>query len=305
MKPNSVRSAELLLNMRNQTGESPVWHAQEQSLYWVDIPAKTLFCYRIADQSLHQWQSPEMLACLARGQAPGQWIAGAESGVFALAAVHGRALELESLAKVDHALAGMRFNDGRCDRQGRFLAGTMLMDMAAAASVGGVYQLDLSGQLRQLLKGFITPNGMAFSPDGATMYLSDSHPQVRKVWSYDYHTESGIADHPRPFIDMADFAGRPDGAAMDADGCYWICGNDAGLVHRYTPAGQWDFSVSVPVPKPAMCAFGGPDLHTLYITSIRPANAPPDGLDGSVFAIHLPDVQGFPEPPYTPAYQTA
>jgi sugar lactone lactonase YvrE len=168
--------------------------------------------------------------------------------------------------------------------------------------VGAIYQLGETGSVKKLLGGFITPNGMAFSPDGATMYLSDSHPTVRKVWAYDYETDSGKPSKPRPFIiDMAEFAGRPDGAAMDTDGCYWICGNDAGLIHRYTPAGKLDFSVSVPVPKPAMCAFGGGDLRTLYITSIRPGNAPQDRLDGAVFAIHLSDVQGFPEPAYNPA----
>jgi sugar lactone lactonase YvrE len=301
MGATSVRTAELVLDMRNQTGESPVWHAGEQSLYWVDIPEKKLFAYRVADQYLQQWNAPEMLACIVPAKTAGQWIAGAESGMFALDTTQKDSLGFTPLASVEHAMAGMRFNDGRCDRQGRFLAGTMLMDMGAAAQVGAIYQFDETGSLKKLLSGFITPNGMAFSPGGATMYLSDSHPTVRKVWAYDYDTASGKPSNPRPFIDMTDFAGRPDGAAMDTDGCYWICGNDAGLIHRYTPAGELDFSVSVPVPKPAMCAFGGGDLRTLYITSIRPGNAPQDRLDGAVFAIHLSDVQGFPEPAYNPA----
>ncbi len=298
MSTNPIRIAELLLDMRNQTGESPVWHAGEQSLYWVDIPAKKLFAYRMADQSLQQWDAPQMLACISPAKAAGQWVAGAETGMFMLDTTLKDGMGFKPLATVDHALAGMRFNDGRCDRQGRFLAGTMLMDMGAAVTVGGIYQLDETGSLLKLLSGFITPNGMAFSPDGATMYLSDSHPSVRKVWCYDYDTASGKPHNPRPFIDMAEFAGRPDGAAMDTDGCYWICGIDEGLIHRYTPAGKLDFSVSVPVPKPTMCAFGGSDLRTLYITSIRPGNAPQDRLDGAVFAIHLSDVQGYPEPAF-------
>lgn len=239
-----------------------------------------------------------MLACIARGQADGSWVAGAETGVYALDTTASDSLGFTQIATVDHAMPGMRFNDGRCDRQGRFLAGTMLMDMGAAAAVGAIYKLDAAGALQKLLTGFITPNGMAFSPDGNTMYLSDSHPNVRKVWRYEYDTAAGQPHNQRPFIDMTSFAGRPDGAAMDVDGCYWICGNDAGLVHRYTPAGILDFSVSVPVPKPAMCAFGGADMRTLYITSIRPGTAAPDALDGAVFAIHLPDVQGFSEPAF-------
>jgi sugar lactone lactonase YvrE len=289
-------SAELLLGVHNSTGESPVWSATEQALYWVDIPAKTLHRHRAHDGQHRQWLAPEMLACMVRGAGAAQWIAGAESGMFALDTSRDDALGFGRIASVNHALPGMRFNDGRCDRQGRILAGTMLMDMAAAKAVGNIYQLQKDGALREVLSGFITPNGMAFSPDGRTMYLSDSHPSVRQVWAYDYDIEQGLPSTPRSFIDMAGFKGRPDGAAMDTDGCYWICGNDAGLVHRYTPLGVLDMSVRVPVPKPAMCAFGGADMRTLFITSIRPGGSDPQALDGGVFAIHLPAVQGCPEP---------
>ena len=120
------------------------------------------------------------------------------------------------------------------------------------------------------ISDFIVPNGLAFSPDGKTMYVSDSHPTVQQVWAFDYDTQSGTPRNRRLFIDMNNFPGRPDGAAMDVDGCYWICGNDAGLIHRFTPDGRLDKSLAVPVKKPAMCAFGGPQLDTLYVTSIRP-----------------------------------
>ncbi len=289
--------AELLLDVQNSTGESPVWHAPEQALYWVDIPARQLHRYQLHSGQHQTWTAPEMLACMVRGAGTGAsaWVVAAESGLFAMDASDDDALGFARIASATHAMPGMRFNDGRCDRQGRFLAGTMLMDMAAAKSVGAIYQLQANGTLRELLSGFITPNGMAFSPDGRTMYLSDSHPSVRQVWAYDYDSALGVPSKPRPFIDMAGFAGRPDGAAMDTDGCYWICGNDAGLVHRYTPAGVRDMSVSVPVAKPAMCAFGGADMRTLYITSIRPTGSS-EALAGGLFAVRLPHVQGQPEP---------
>jgi hypothetical protein len=287
--------ADLLLDVRNSTGESPVWHAQEQALYWVDIPSKTLHRYQTQSAEHRQWLAPEMLACLVRGTEASAWIAGTETGIFALDTGLEDALGFKGLAAVNHAMPGMRFNDGRCDRQGRFLAGTMLMDMAAAKDLGKIYQLQANGNLRELLSGFITPNGMAFSPEGHTMYLSDSHPSVRQVWAYDYDIAQGTPSNRRPFIDMAGFAGRPDGAAMDTDGCYWICGNDAGLVHRYTPQGRLDISIQVPAAKPAMCAFGGGDMRTLYITSIRPVVSSPDTLDGGLFAVHLPFAQGYPE----------
>jgi sugar lactone lactonase YvrE len=292
----SILTAELLLGVQNSTGESPVWQAGEQALYWVDIPAKQLHRYQTQTGAHHLWAAPEMLACMVRGAGADQWIAGAESGLFALDTSRDDSLGFARVASVDHALPDMRFNDGRCDRQGRFLAGTMLMDMAAAKSVGSIYQLQQGGVLRELLSGFITPNGMAFSPDGRTMYLSDSHPAVRQVWAYNYDTEQGLPFNRRPYIDMSGFAGRPDGAAMDTDGCYWICGNDAGLVHRYTPQGVLDMSVRIAAAKPAMCAFGGTDMRTLFITSIRPGGSAADTPDGGVFVIHLPHVQGCPEP---------
>ena len=140
------------------------------------------------------------------------------------------------------------------------------------------------------------PNGLAFSPDGKTLYLSDSHPDVQKIWAFDYDTDTGTPHNRRLFVDMSEHPGRPDGAAVDAEGCYWICGNDAGLIHRFTPQGKLDRSLTVPVKKPAMCAFGGADLDTLFVTSIRPAGDLADQpLAGGVFALR-PGVKGLPEP---------
>ena len=289
--------AELVLDARNGTGESPVWHGAEQALYWVDIPARKLCRWMPATGQASSWLAPEMLACVAVTPVANTLIAGAQSGVFRLKLKDDGQLGFKNLAPVSHALPGMRFNDGRCDRQGRFLAGTMLMNMAACASVGCVYSYQKNSGLTKLLDGFITPNGMAFSPDGRTLYLSDSHPSVQAVWAFDYDLGTGTPSNRRLFIDMKPLPGRPDGAAVDADGCYWICGNDAGLIHRFTPEGRLDRSLAVPVKKPAMCAFGGAGLDTLFVTSIRP-----EGIDlsdqplaGGVFALR-PGVRGLPEP---------
>ena len=291
--------AELVLDARNGTGESPVWHGAEQALYWVDIPARKLWRWTPSTGQATSWLAPEMLACIAPIAAANSWIAGAESGFFRLTTKAGGQLGFDLLAPVAHAMPGMRFNDGRCDRQGRFLAGTMLINMAAGASVGCIYSYQNDSKPRKLLDSFITPNGMAFSPDGGTMYLSDSHPSVQSVWAFDYDTGTGTPSNRRLYIDMNPLPGRPDGAAVDSDGCYWTCGNDAGLIHRFTPAGKLDRSLAVPVKKPAMCAFGGAGLDTLFVTSIRP-----EGIDlsdqplaGGVFALR-PGVRGLPEPAY-------
>ncbi|MFH6568180.1 glucurono-1,5-lactonase [Pseudomonas kulmbachensis] len=292
-------TAELILDARNATGESPVWSTAQQALYWVDIPAKRLHRWSPADGKSQSWQTSQMLACIAQA-GNGSWVAAMENGLFAITPHADGSLDSRLLASVTHALPEMRFNDGRCDRQGRFWAGTMLMNMAAGAPVGAMYRYS-AGQVEPLkaqLDGFIVPNGLAFSPDGKTMYLSDSHPDVQKIWAFDYDTDTGTPHDRRLFVDMTEHPGRPDGAAVDADGCYWICGNDAGLIHRFTPDGKLDRSLSVPVKKPAMCAFGGADLDTLFVTSIRPVGDTSDQpLAGGVFALS-PGVKGLPEPEF-------
>jgi len=268
--------AELIADLRCATGESPVWVAAEQALYWVDIPNRELLRWNAADGQVSRWQGEQMLACIAR-HGDG-WVAGMETGFFALQTRPDGRLDSRALASIEHQLADMRMNDGRCDRQGRFWAGSMALDMAAGHP--------------------IVPNGLAFSPDGRTMYLSDSHPSVQKIWAFDYDTDSGTPSGRRLFVDMLDHPGRPDGAAVDADGCYWICGNDAGLIHRFTPDGRLDRSLAVPVKKPTMCAFGGSRLDTLFVTSIRTGGDLSDQpLAGGVFALN-PGVTGLEEPAF-------
>lgn len=292
-------TAELIVDARNATGESPVWVSSEQALYWVDIPNRQLLRWKAADASVTRWTGDQMIACIARRQGEsGHWVAGMEDGLYDVAPQPDGTFQATRLADVAHATHGMRFNDGRCDRQGRFWAGTMVMDMTAGTSAGAMYRFGASrpeGPLTPQLQGFVVPNGLAFSPDGRTMYLSDSHPGVQSIWAFDYDIESGTPSNQRLFVDMNQYPGRPDGAAVDADGCYWICGNDAGLVHRFTPDGRLDQSLEVPVKKPAMCAFGGSRLETLFVTSIRPGGDLSDQpLAGGVFALQ-PGVAGLEE----------
>lgn len=291
--------AELVLDARNGTGESPVWQAAEQALYWVDIPGRAVHRWS-PSQGHRQWATDEMPACLAATATPGRWLAGMESGLFELHLPSGPNPAIATrLAGVAHTAPAMRFNDGRCDRQGRFWAGTMCLDMAAGIRAGAWYRFGAGDSaLPAQLDDFIVPNGLAFSPDGRTMYVSDSHPSVQTIWAFDYDTDSGTPSNRRLFVDMNPLPGRPDGAAIDVDGGYWICGNDAGLVHRFTPDGRLDKSLPLPVKKPAMCAFGGPQLDTLYVTSIRPGGDLSDQpLAGGVFALN-PGTQGLAEPAF-------
>ncbi|MDQ0981866.1 SMP-30/gluconolactonase/LRE family protein [Pseudomonas synxantha] len=286
-------SAELIVDARNAVGECPVWVPEENALYWVDIPNGSLQRWDAATGYLSAWKAPQMLACIARTQA-GNWVAGMETGFFELTTHNDGSLDTTLLAGVEHPRPDMRLNDGRCDRQGRFWAGSMVLDMGLNAAKGILYRYASGAAPHAQLDGFITLNGLAFSPDGRTMYASDSHPQVQQVWAFDYDTNTGTPSNRRVFIDMNHFPGRPDGAAVDAEGCYWICANDAGLIHRFTPEGRLDRSLSVPVKKPTMCAFGGSRLDTLYVTSIRD-DASEQSVSGGVFALN-PGVKGLAEP---------
>lgn len=281
-------------------GESPVWDSVRQSLWWLDIPGRSLCCWNSRSGLTRQWATPEQTGCIAMVEGTQDaflplWVAAMETGVTVLQPLDNGRIETRWLTRCDLPEPGMRFNDGRCDRQGRFHAGSMVMDMGLARPVGQWFSL-IKQTMQPWQAGLITPNGLAFSPDGRTVYWSDSHPQVQCVWRAQYDTQTGQAHGAEVWIDFAPLPGRPDGAAVDEDGAYWICGNDGGLVHRFTPDGRLDRSVVLPVKKPAMCAFGGPGMDTLFVTSIRPGGDLSDQpLAGGVFALR-PGVRGLDEP---------
>ena len=289
-------NAELIVDARNAVGECPVWVPGENALYWVDIPKGGLQRWSAATGHVAAWTAPQMLACIARTDA-GNWVAGMETGFFQLTPHNDGSLDTTLLAAVEHPRQDMRLNDGRCDRQGRFWAGSMVLNMGLNAAEGTLYRYTSGAAPHAQLDGFITLNGLAFSPDGRTMYASDSHPLVQQIWAFDYDIDTGTPSNRRVFVDMHKHLGRPDGAAVDADGCYWICANDAGLIHRFTPDGRLDRSLTVPVKKPTMCAFGGSRLDTLFVTSIRDDQSE-QSLSGGVFALN-PGVVGLPEPTFT------
>jgi sugar lactone lactonase YvrE len=286
---------ELLSDARCSVGESPLWSVAEQALYWVDIEGRAL--HRVGAEGHHrQWPLAERIGCIAH-RAGGGLLAAMESGLFHLALDADGTLRSTPIAPVNFPHPNMRFNDGRTDRAGRFWASSMEMGAMAGRPSGALYRYTSAGGLLATeIDGLVTGNGLGFSPDGRTMYLSDSHPSVQRIWAFDLAAD-GTPSNRRLFVDMNPLPGRPDGAAVDSEGCYWICANDAGLVHRFTPTGQLDRSLPVPAAKPSMCAFGGPRLDRLYVTSIRPP-APLPGYDallaGATFVLD-PGCTGLPE----------
>ena len=295
-----------LSDSRDRVGESPVWSVAQQALYWVDIEGCLIRRFDWATQTQTQWTMPQRVGCIALSNR-NTVIAAMEDGVYEVTlagfdgASGGAPVSTTLLAAVTHGAANMRFNDGRCDASGRLWAGTMVMDMSLASTEGNLYCLDENGLSAPKQADLITPNGSAFSPDGRCMYLSDSHPSRQTIWTYDFDVQTAGLSNRRAFADMKPLPGRPDGAAVDSEGCYWICGNDAGQVHRFSSTGELLGSVPVPVSKPAMCAFGGPELSHLFVTSIipgKPAEGFDASLDGAVF-VFQPGVRGLAEPLFT------
>ena len=288
---------------RDRVGESPVWSVAEQALYWVDIEGRHIHRFDWASKTQQTWNTPERVGCIAltdRLGPAGGVVAAMETGVFLVKFLAVPDVGVTLIAGIRHPQSNMRFNDGRCDRQGRFWVSTMCMDMSLAAQVGSIYCLDESGLGEPRIDGLITPNGMAFSPDDRTYYLSDSHPTVQKIWAFDFDARTGNISAGRDFVDMMRLPGRPDGAAVDSEGHYWICANDAGQLHRFNPQGQLVSSLTVPVSKPSMCAFGGPNLDVLLVASIQPAAATGRDacLSGAVFVMDA-GVRGLPEPGFS------
>ncbi|TFW27572.1 SMP-30/gluconolactonase/LRE family protein [Massilia horti] len=276
------------------TGESPIWSAREGAWYWVDIPAKRIWSLDGAGRLRH-WDAPEMVACISLKESGGL-IAGMETGIFSLQLGDDGQVAAERLATPPELGPGMRFNDGRCDRQGRFWSGTMVMTDVRAD--GRLYRYtSADGISAPVVSGLVTQNGLAWSPDGRTMYLSDSHASRQLIWRFDYDVDAGMPHNQQLFVDMNQHRGRPDGAAVDADGCYWICGNDGACLLRFTPEGKLDRTIELPMTKPTMCTFGGPDLETLLVASISPGVRPDDAEAGSVVLVR-PGVKGVPETPF-------
>jgi sugar lactone lactonase YvrE len=200
------------------------------------------------------------------------------------------------LANVLSADVPMRMNDGALDRQGRFWAGSMGIPVDPHSPVGQLFCLNGKGE-EPLLAGLLVQNGLAFSPDGRTMYLSDSHPQVATVWRFDYDTERGIPSNRTIFSSRVELGGRPDGAAMDTDGCYWVAASDGGQIVRLTPQGQVDTIVEVPTRNPTNVCFGGADRRRMFVTSL--ISSQPDSLSGGVFVLESP-WQGIADVPWMP-----
>lgn len=269
-------------------GECPLWHGETGTLYWVDGRAPALSCWRPGGKP-RRWQLPEIVGSFAF-RARGGLLLALQTGIFFFDL---DTAELSLFTRPEADRPDNRFNDGRCDRQGRFWTGSM--STVGREPHGSLYRVDGDGRSACLLAGLIVPNSIAWSPDGATMYLADTYRY--SIWTFDFDAEHGGISNRRLFSESRG-PGRPDGSAVDAHGCVWNCEYAGGRVVRYTPDGTVDRTITVPADNPTCCAFGDSDLRTLYITSARQRLSPVELARqphaGSVFAVRT-GVSGLPE----------
>ncbi|MBL8521244.1 MAG: SMP-30/gluconolactonase/LRE family protein [Betaproteobacteria bacterium] len=286
-----------------QLGECPLWSVAEQALYWVDISGRAIHRFNPGTRAASMWPMPSEPGCMAL----------AESGGLIVALRHGFCRfdpvtgAVAKIADAPYDPAQYRFNDGRCDAAGRFFAGAMFE--ARTHERASMFVLE-NGCVREAWGpgqgwGVKVSNGLAFSADGKTLFQSDTPNHV--IHQFDYDAARGAVSNRREFARRPanrsdpDYGGRPDGAAIDVEGCYWSAQFEGAQVLRYSRDGDVIGRVSVAARRTTMVAFGGKDLQTMFITTAR-EGATEDEVArfpnaGRLFAIRLP-MAGRAEPLY-------
>ncbi len=279
---------------RDILGESPVWDAEQQALYWVDIRRPALRRLDPATGAVATRAMTDLVGAVALAGAGRLLVAFA--GEVAL--YHWAEERTDTVALLPDRPPGHRFNDGRCDRQGRFWVGTMHNDTRAPE--GTLFRLDAAG-LMPVQGRICIPNSLAWSPDGHVMYFADSLRHA--ITAHPYDPVTGTMG-PGQDIVRTTTPGFPDGSTVDAEGFLWNAEFNAGRLVRYAPDGRVDRVVPAPVTRPTSCGFGGPDLATLYVTTTCQGMSEDELRDnplaGALLAFE-PGVPGLPEPIWRPA----
>jgi len=255
---NSVESPKNILTARARLGEGPCWHSQKQLLYWVDIYNHRVHEFDPKTGEQKFFDVGEVVGCIAP----------AGTDRFIMAQRHRLAFLDTSNGEVTPIIdveadqpSDIRLNDGKCDAAGRFWFGSMSTSGATAR----LFRYDPDGSLHVLLTGLTVSNGLGWSPDHKTFYLTDS--PLKKIYAFDFDLDTGNISHQRVFAEVDIGSGVPDGLTVDRDGCIWSAIWDGWCVVKFDPTGKEMARISMPVQRPTCCVFGNQDLATLYITS--------------------------------------
>lgn len=252
---------ELVLDLKADLGEGPIWDAERKRLVFVDIMRGHIHEFDPAtgqDQVIDVGRPVGSVALSVRGD----WVAAAHGGFYRVNPDSGRIVQM---AAVETDSPENRMNDGYVDRAGRFWAGTM--SMVKRRRAGSLYRLNPDGTVTRQITGVTTSNGLDWSLDGKLMYYVDTG--VNRVDVFDFDEARGDLSGRRPFVHVPALAGKPDGMVVDAEGFIWLALWKGGAVHRYTPGGRLDRVLKLPAQLVTKCAFGGANLEDLYITTAR------------------------------------
>ena len=257
-----------IIRVGNTLGEGVQWNDMTETLWWTDIQARLIYSYHPASGKLFKSPTPERLCSFGFVMGRAEIIAAFDRG---LALYNPVSKDINWLKCPDGSGAGIRFNDGKVDRQGRFWTGTMVeAGDPLIQPEGNLYCIDAEYKLTIHESGIGISNGLCWSPESDRMYFADSCRRI--IYSYDFETEPGTIDNRTIFV-LTENGAFPDGADVDCDGCLWSAHWGSGKVVRYTPAGKTDIVLDLPVSQPTCVAFGGTDLGLLFVTSAQ------EGLD--------------------------
>ncbi|NIO10982.1 MAG: SMP-30/gluconolactonase/LRE family protein [Deltaproteobacteria bacterium] len=282
-----------VLKCRAILGESPLWDPDERVLYWVDIEGHNVHRFHPGSGLNDTFHLDQIVSSVALRDQGGLIITLKDR--FAFFNPDTGDLNLLEGPRLD--MSECRFNDGKCDRQGRFWAGTMSLVQHDAPS-GHLFRFDPDGHITTILSQVRLSNGLGWSPDNRVMYFAESFRHC--IHAFDFDPAEGVVTNQRVFATVDENSpGVPDGLTVDAEGCVWSAQPGLGQVVRYSPTGKVECVVELPVPRPTSCIFGGENLEILYVTSATEmltaeqlAQAP---LSGGIFAM-VPGVRGLPEP---------
>jgi sugar lactone lactonase YvrE len=273
----------------NILGESPLWHPQENKLYWTDIFAPAIYSYDPESKKVKTYTMPCKIFAIAYRQ-KGGLLATTEKGISFIDIPSGKLTDYVQILDTD---SDLNMNDGKCDRQGRFWAGSADFDVNRCD--GKLYRITPDGTVKQMEAGLSVSNGIGWSPDNSVMYHNDS--LTARIFCYDFNSKEGTVSNQRIFHPLTE--GSPDGLTVDSKGGVWMAFWDDAKVVRYLSDGTEDRVIELPTSRPTSVMIGGKDLTTLYITSCNYApfwdEKPQPSPAGALFAIDI-DVKGIPEP---------
>jgi sugar lactone lactonase YvrE len=293
MNINSLETNKLLV------GESPIWHADEQALYFCDVLGQRVLRFAAASGETTAWSMPTKIGSLAL-RAGGGAIVALVDGIYDLDLASGA---LRTRARPSPMHSDLIFNDGKIDRRGRFFVGTadlqaLKPEHGERRTLAGIYRIDADGSWHKVVGNFAVCNGPCWSPNDQTFYIADSVRQL--IYAYDFDIDTGAISNGRPFVDTSAFGGQPDGATIDAEGNLWSAIAHGGKIICVAPGGEIQRVISMPVHMPSSVTFGGPRLDRLFVTSIDAETllGVHDPAGGTTFVIDGLDAQGIAEPRY-------